>query len=1253
MAKKLDLTFEQGQILESEQMNQIVDAINDGGSLSDLILPVTYEELRDLRDQELLIPGVRYRITDFVTTTSQEGTVSAGHPYDLIVQAVEAGKLSEVGIKAAIHEEEPIYEKRLYKTNMVVAAEQGGDSKEVDTGDYYLLDGTIMIDGVTYYKWRKYCWNGGVQPYWILTDVEDISVYNPSLQHPYFPCGTIYDVDDDNQPEETDKIIFKHNEQYKREDLIVAIDEINGTPCLRKTNFDHSDYLLPDEEEYYVLLGEYEIDGDVYYRWIKSTVRDGVDNVTQSKYILTDTDDIVCSFDNPYEPIAYMSDDDSETYHRTSDRFIEQRLVDISDDSGATYFDGVKLEAWELKYCLDNDKSRFGWAAQKEEYYKGLVVYDEVNDVNRYFFLFDRIYNLGYMWVEMDYSWVDSTFDSFEDFLKKDRSYIVERVTSYGMNSFVTSKDYSVGDEIKHQDLSVMTSIGVGYSDKYLRTDGEEFVVRWSKKDPKTLLDNNTGRRILQIPLCNVEYKGSHVSLLDDKAIIHTYYVYYDDDLSLPTQFYTGTLVNSDSSNRYYELTQVDGFIAQRIEKGVEYTTFNTDIEFQDMPPVTQVFEPSQEGKGVVYYMKDEHNNECEFDFKNIQKVGTDIRCGCYWDGDRFYLRRNPAKDGTNTAVEGEWDYGFQIAWDYIYYMDWDNYEVYCNMNEMTPIDSPDIPWDEGEKRTFYTDTEDFSTCSQMPYDTGEPIYVLQKGGSGETRTYYFGVMNGSDDSLHGASHDNHMLTDEIDGVKYIPGKFQKKNNTAKKQNFITVGEGIEQSDDSKLSLLPATGGAIGGVIVGDNLKVNDEGLLSADVSTDDIKDLHVRERIVEYPELKEYLTIEAIESANVKIVSYDYLNGTCDIEISIDGGKTWTSKKIYSDSRPGRSATIVSLEVGDKVLLRRRTTGLSSTYRPFEYCNVQFTGDCYVYGNIDSLTDPYNFAFLTKYINKEGEIWYSDDFATRVYDRLFKGNTHLLSHPKKRMYVVQERAILSETFDGCTRMEKSPVILSNIITTIHTFNGCTNLRQIDCLSHTVYQDSMWVNGVAASGTFVKRYDAPAWVAGGGIIPEGWNTIIAEYEAPSSISTQYFKVLDDGSVYIKDIGGFDGTNMNNSDTLQETVNSLGTNLEYIVNNISTQSVTLTQELVDMTDGTTIDTSLYPNKMYMFGEKEEINITELTQGLPGIVNEYMFQFTSGATATVLTVPNGVNWMIPLRIMPNKTYQVSIENGLAVLGVWNNE
>jgi hypothetical protein len=39
--------------------------------------------------------GQRYRITDYVTTTTQSGTSSAKHAFDLIVEAVSPTKLSE------------------------------------------------------------------------------------------------------------------------------------------------------------------------------------------------------------------------------------------------------------------------------------------------------------------------------------------------------------------------------------------------------------------------------------------------------------------------------------------------------------------------------------------------------------------------------------------------------------------------------------------------------------------------------------------------------------------------------------------------------------------------------------------------------------------------------------------------------------------------------------------------------------------------------------------------------------------------------------------------------------------------------------------------------------------------------------------------------------------------------------------------------------------------------------------------------
>ena len=55
----------------------------------------TYSELKSLRDEGKLVPGALYRITDYQCTTSQEGTRSAGHQFDIIVQALSESVLSE------------------------------------------------------------------------------------------------------------------------------------------------------------------------------------------------------------------------------------------------------------------------------------------------------------------------------------------------------------------------------------------------------------------------------------------------------------------------------------------------------------------------------------------------------------------------------------------------------------------------------------------------------------------------------------------------------------------------------------------------------------------------------------------------------------------------------------------------------------------------------------------------------------------------------------------------------------------------------------------------------------------------------------------------------------------------------------------------------------------------------------------------------------------------------------------------------
>lgn len=77
----------------------------------------------------------------------------------------------------------------------------------------------------------------------------------------------------------------------------------------------------------------------------------------------------------------------------------------------------------------------------------------------------------------------------------------------------------------------------------------------------------------------------------------------------------------------------------------------------------------------------------------------------------------------------------------------------------------------------------------------------------------------------------------------------------------------------------------------------------------------------------------------------------------------------------------------------------------------------------------------------------------------------------------------------------------------------------------------------------------------------------------------------------------------------------------------------------------------PNKFYLFGEVTSLSIA-LGEAVEGRYNEYMFQFTSGSTATVLSMPSELKWQDDNELIPseNTVYQVSIVNNLAVYAEW---
>jgi hypothetical protein len=82
-------------------------------------------------------------------------------------------------------------------------------------------------------------------------------------------------------------------------------------------------------------------------------------------------------------------------------------------------------------------------------------------------------------------------------------------------------------------------------------------------------------------------------------------------------------------------------------------------------------------------------------------------------------------------------------------------------------------------------------------------------------------------------------------------------------------------------------------------------------------------------------------------------------------------------------------------------------------------------------------------------------------------------------------------------------------------------------------------------------------------------------------------------------------------------------------------------------------TLTPNTFHVWDEVSLLTLTLGTETI-GVANEYLFQFTSGSTATTLSLPDDIKWTggeTPT-IEANKIYQISILKGLGSVLEWDN-
>lgn len=92
-----------GRGLMKDENGVVSVDVENLGINEEKLVKTTWAELKALRDEAKLNAGTFYRITDYVTTTTQSETKSANHPFDVIVLALSENTLSE-DAKAALHE---------------------------------------------------------------------------------------------------------------------------------------------------------------------------------------------------------------------------------------------------------------------------------------------------------------------------------------------------------------------------------------------------------------------------------------------------------------------------------------------------------------------------------------------------------------------------------------------------------------------------------------------------------------------------------------------------------------------------------------------------------------------------------------------------------------------------------------------------------------------------------------------------------------------------------------------------------------------------------------------------------------------------------------------------------------------------------------------------------------------------------------------------------------------------------------------
>lgn len=219
-------------------------------------------------------------------------------------------------------------------------------------------------------------------------------------------------------------------------------------------------------------------------------------------------------------------------------------------------------------------------------------------------------------------------------------------------------------------------------------------------------------------------------------------------------------------------------------------------------------------------------------------------------------------------------------------------------------------------------------------------------------------------------------------------------------------------------------------------------------------------------------------------------------VSYSIDNGRTWTKT---NNSSNNVTITTPSIAIGESVLWK----GVGNSLHGAGFSSTMYFDAS---GNLMSLLYGDNFEgektltheLCFSYLFYNSKIWNALSLelpATTLtkgcYKYMFGSSYYLESVPTLPALSLTNDCYLY-MFSNCTNLRSAPELPALTLTNgcySFMFSGCTKLNKIKCMAISGLGSTglyMWVNGVAASGTFIKNVNAKGWQTGANGIPSGW-----------------------------------------------------------------------------------------------------------------------------------------------------------------------